>query len=216
MAKEKNAKPTRHGKEQKANSEKVLGRILMFSDGVFAFAITLLILDVRLPASTSKINLGSALISLWPNYLAFLISFFVIGIYWSAHLRLFREIIRYDQSLIWLNLLYLLFIVIMPFSTSILSLHLIKLSVMVYASLMACAGYMHTFIRIYTGHNHRLVSTKHSRAYIRKGILLSLLAPAGFTVSVGIAFLNALAAQLFWGVILLIHLILQRLLKLQL
>lgn len=123
MAKEKNAKLTGYVNEQKTENEKVLGRILIFSDGVFAFAITFLILDVRLPAGTLKTNLASALISLWPNYLAFLISFFVIGIYWSPHLRLFKEIIGYDQNLIRLNLLYLFFIIIMPFSTSILSLH---------------------------------------------------------------------------------------------
>ena len=54
---------------------KVLERTIAFSDGVFAFAITLLIVDIQLPAVTSENNLGSILISLWPNYLAFVISF---------------------------------------------------------------------------------------------------------------------------------------------
>jgi uncharacterized membrane protein len=212
MSKEKKLKTIQHLEDLGPNSEKVIGRILAFSDGVFAFAITLLILDVRLPADTLKANLGSALISLWPNYLAFLLSFFVIGLYWSAHVRLFREIVRYDQNLIWLNLLYLLFIVIIPFSTSVLSLHLIQLSVIVYAALMACAGYMHTVLRLYTGH-HRYLGEKCSSSYIRRGVLLSLIAPAGFTVSIGITFFSTLAAQLFWFIILLIHIVFQRLLK---
>jgi uncharacterized membrane protein len=192
---------------------KFLGRILTFSDGVFAFAITLLILDIKLPADTSKANLGSALIALWPNYLAFFLSFVVIGLYWSAHIRLFREIVRYNQNLIWLNLLFLFFIVVIPFSTSVLSLHLIHLSVIVYATLMACAGYMHTVLRIYVGSNHRLVSKKYSLSYIRRGILFSLFAPVGFTVSIVIAFVNAVAAIVFWVMILVVHFIFQRRVK---
>jgi uncharacterized membrane protein len=192
---------------------KVLGRILAFSDGVFAFAITLLILDIKLPAHTLKANLGSILISLWPNYMAFLISFFVIGLYWSVHVRLFREITRYDQNLIWLNLLHLLFIVIIPFSTSIISLYLTQLSVIAYAASIACAGYIHTLLRIYAGHNHRLISEKYSSLHIKKGIILSLIAPICFTISIGISFFSSLAAQLSWILIFLIHVIFQRLLK---
>jgi uncharacterized membrane protein len=192
---------------------KVLGRILAFSDGVFAFAITLLILDIKLPAHTLKANLGSILISLWPNYMAFLISFFVIGLYWSVHVRLFREIVRYDQNLIWLNLLHLLFIVIIPFSTSIISLYLTQLSVIAYATSIACAGYIHTLLRIYAGHNHRLISEKYSSLHIKKGIILSLIAPICFTISIGISFFSSLAAQLSWILIFLIHVIFQRLLK---
>jgi uncharacterized membrane protein len=192
---------------------KVLGRMLAFSDGVFAFAITLLILDVKLPADTLKANLGSVLISLWPNYMAFLISFFVIGLYWSAHVRLFKEIIRYDLNLMWLNLLHLLFIVIIPFSTSVISLYRSQLSVIVYAASVACAGYIHTLLRIYAGHNYHLISEKYSSSHIKKGIILGLIAPICFTISIGIAFFGLLAAQLSWILIFLIHVILQRLLK---
>lgn len=160
-----------------SDSEKIQGHINEFSNGVFAFAITLLILDVRLPADTSKANLGPALIALWPNYMAFLLSFFVIGLYWSTYIRLFREIVRADRALIWLNLLFLLFIVIIPFSTSVISLYLTQLTVIIYAAIMACAGYMHTVLRIYAGHNHRLVSEKYSSWHIRRGIVLSLIAP---------------------------------------
>jgi uncharacterized membrane protein len=193
--------------------KKVLERILAFSDGVFAFAITLLIIDVRLPTDTLKANLGSALISLWPNYMAFLISFFVIGLYWSAHARLFKEVIRYDMSLMWLNLLHLLFIVVIPFSTSVISLYRSQLSVIVYAASVACAGYIHTLLRIYAGHNHRLISERYSSLHIKKGIIISLIAPICFTISIGIAFHSSLAAQLSWILIFLIHVILQRLLK---
>jgi uncharacterized membrane protein len=200
--------------ERGQDNEKVLGRILAFSDGVFAIAILLLLIDIRLPADTSTTNLGAALWSLWPNYLAFFISFVVIGLYWSAHVRLFREIVRYDWLLVWLNLLYLLFIVIIPFSTSVLSIHFSKLSVIVYAATIACAGYMNTTVRVYSAKGHRLISSKFGNIYIKKAILLSLIAPIGFTISIGLAFLNPSVAQYFWIVMLIIHTIFLRLLKL--
>jgi uncharacterized membrane protein len=209
MASELARNPEKRGQD----NEKVLGRILAFSDGVFAIAILLLLIDIRLPADTTVANSGSALIEMWPKYLAFLLSFVVIGLYWSAHVRLFREIIRYDQNLIWLNLLVLLFIVVIPFSTSVLSLDLFQLSVTIYATNMACAGYMHTLLRIYSGSNHRLISKKHSPLYIRRGIIFSLFAPAGFTVSIGIAFFNASAAMVFWVIIFIVHFIFQRRVK---
>jgi len=196
--------------ERGQDNEKVLGRILAFSDGVFAIAILLLLIDIGLPADTTVVNLGSTLIELWPKYLAFLLSFVVIGLYWSAHVRVFREIVRYDQNLIWLNLLFLLFIVVIPFSTSVLSVHLFQLSGIIYATVMACAGYMNTVLRIYAGRNHRLVNKRLSPSYIRRGILFSLFAPVGFTVSIGVAFFNALAAMVFWVVIFVVHFIFQR------
>jgi uncharacterized membrane protein len=199
--------------ERGQGSEKVIGRILAFSDGVVAIAILLLLLDIKLPADTALVNLASALIELWPKYLAFLLSFVVIGLYWFAHVRIFRDIVRYDQGLVWLNLLLLLFIVAIPFATSVLSLHLTRLSVNIYAATMACAGYMHTALRIYAGRNHRLVDKRLSPSYIRRGVLFSLFAPVGFTVSIGIAFLNAVATIVFWVIIFAVHFIFQRRLK---
>jgi uncharacterized membrane protein len=196
--------------ERARDNEKVLGRILAFSDGVFAIAILVLLIDIKLPAGTSITDLGAVLWSLWPNYLAFFISFVVIGLYWSAHVRLFREIVRYDWGLVWLNLLYLLFIVIIPFSTSVLSTHLAKLSVIIYAATVACAGYSNTIVRIYSTKNHRLISSRFGNIYVKNMILLSLIAPTGFMISVGLAFLSPLVAQYFWIAILVIHIIFLR------
>jgi uncharacterized membrane protein len=199
--------------ERGRDNEKVLGRILTFSDGVFAIAILLLLIDIKLPAGTSTTDLGAALVSLWPNYLAFFISFVVIGLYWSAHVRLFREIVRYDWGLVWLNLLYLLFIVIIPFSTSVLSTHFVKLSVIMYAATIAAAGYSNTIVRIYSTKGHRLISRRFGNIYIKNMTLLSLIAPTGFAISIGIAFINPSIAQYFWIIMLITHIIFQRRLR---
>ncbi len=193
----------------------MLGRILALSDGVVAIAILLLLIDIRLPADISTTGLGTALWSLWPSYLAFFISFVVIGLYWSAHVRLFREIVRYDWTLVWLNLLYLLFIVIIPFSTSVLSTHFAGLSVIVYAATIACVGYSITILRVYSAKGHRLISSRFGNTYIKRAILLSLIAPTGFTISIGLAFLNPSVAEYFWIVMLIIHIIFLRRLRSQ-
>jgi uncharacterized membrane protein len=79
---------------------------------------------------------------------------------------------------------------------------------MIYAALMACAGFMHTVLRIYVGSNHRLVSNKHSTENIKRGILLSLTTPVWFTVSIGIAYFSSVAAQISWILVFIIYAIL--------
>jgi uncharacterized membrane protein len=195
------------------NNKKVLERMIFFSDGVFAFAMTLLIIDVHLPAGTEVDNLGSVLISLWPNYLAFLISFFVITLYWISHIRLFRKIERCDWTLIWLNSFQLLFIVIIPFSTSVISLVLCPLSVIIYAIFMACAGYMSIILRIYATHHHRLVNKKYGSRDIKIDVILALIAPIFFNISIWIAFFSVFVAQLLWILWIIPRVIIQRLFK---
>jgi uncharacterized membrane protein len=98
------------------------GRVEAFSDGVFAIAITLLILEIRLPHETP--DLGRALLYLWPSYLAFFASFATIGVMWLNHHRLFTLIHRIDDGLIGLNLVLLLGITWVPFPTAVLAEHL--------------------------------------------------------------------------------------------
>jgi uncharacterized membrane protein len=135
-------KPSRGSGTDKSRDEKIQGFISEFSNGVFAFAITLLVLEIRLPADVSKSTLGPVLLSIWPNYLGFLLSFLVIGLMWSAYIRLMKDLVRTDHRMIMLILCYLLFIVVIPFSTSLISLYRSTLAVVVYAGLMACAGYI--------------------------------------------------------------------------
>ena len=99
-------------------------RIEAFSDGVFAIAITLLILEIQVPPQTPHGGLRSALAALWPSYLAFLASFMTIGIMWLNHNRLFTLINKKDDGLIAFNLLLLLGITWLPFPTALLAEHL--------------------------------------------------------------------------------------------
>ena len=98
-------------------------RIEAFSDGVFAIAITLLILEVKIPPAAGPGTLWTALLQQWPFYAAFLLSFSFIGVMWMNHHRLFTHIQRTDDGLILLNLILLMGVTVVPFPTAILALH---------------------------------------------------------------------------------------------
>jgi uncharacterized membrane protein len=99
-------------------------RIEAFSDGVIAVAITLLVLDLRVPEPDGTGDLGSRLSELWPNYLAYVVSFVAIGIMWINHHAMLRRLAGVDHSVLVFNLLLLLFIVVLPFTTSLLATYL--------------------------------------------------------------------------------------------
>lgn len=96
------------------------GRLETFADGVFAIAATLLIIDVGLPADVSG-SLGEELVEIWPQYVAYAISFVTIGIMWVNHHHVIRQIERVDQTFLFLNIGLLACIAFVPFPTRILA-----------------------------------------------------------------------------------------------
>jgi uncharacterized membrane protein len=108
--------------EIESRDEKETGRVEAFSDGVFAIAITLLILDVHVPRDLpATTTLSNALLAQWPSYLAFITSFALIGIMWINHHKLFTLIKRSDHLLLVFNALLLLGATVVPFTTSLLA-----------------------------------------------------------------------------------------------
>lgn len=95
-------------------------RIEFFSDGVFAIAITLLVIEIEVPnkMELQEIGIWGALRHLIPSFLSFFISFMVIALYWRSHLHNSNFIKNFDNKLLWLNIWMLFFIVLLPFSTS--------------------------------------------------------------------------------------------------
>jgi uncharacterized membrane protein len=106
--------------KRREGNEIEFGRIVAFSDGVFAIAITLLVLGLRIPKHLEAAELANALFDQWDNLLAFAISFAVIGRFWVVHHRFFAEVDAFDGRLLGLNLLYLGAVVLIPFSSEVL------------------------------------------------------------------------------------------------
>jgi uncharacterized membrane protein len=98
-------------------------RVEAFSDAVFAIAITLLILEIKVPTQNQG-RLADLLLRQWPSYLAFITSFAYIGIMWINHHRMFSHITKCTDALLGLNLLLLLGVTVVPFPTAVVAEHL--------------------------------------------------------------------------------------------
>lgn len=101
-----------------------LERLILFTDAVFAIAITLLAIDIKLPEMAGRptdAQVWEQMVGLIPKFIGFLTGFAVIALYWMAHHRIFRFLRNYDGKILWLNVLFLLFIVLMPFSSGLFS-----------------------------------------------------------------------------------------------
>ena len=118
-------------------------RLVFFSDGVIAIAITLLVLDIRLPelpAQADSAALAAALLEIVPKIAAYALSFLVVGELWYVHHMRFTYINRCDARLIWLNLLFLMTIGFVPFASSVLSEHPNATAYALYDGTMALAA----------------------------------------------------------------------------
>jgi uncharacterized membrane protein len=133
-----------------------LERLILFSDAVFAIAITLLVIEIKIPdlrkenVEISDGALWNALGHLIPKFIGFIISFMLIGLYWTVHHRMFGFVTNFDKPLLWMNLFFLFFIALMPFSTGFygeysgkeLYLKELKVPMTFYVLNFFCVGFM--------------------------------------------------------------------------
>jgi uncharacterized membrane protein len=107
-----------------------LERLILFSDAVFAIAITLLVIEIKIPEIHEKPVTDNAVLhklaELIPKFVGFIVSFLLIGQYWIVHHRMFSFVINFTDRLIWLNILFLFAIALMPFSTGFYSEYVLR------------------------------------------------------------------------------------------
>jgi uncharacterized membrane protein len=178
-----------------------LERLVFFSDAVFPIAITILVLDIRLPSgedSASSHELLLSLASLWQEYLAFFISFWVIGLCWISHHRKFLLIKRVDNQLLLLNLFTLMMIAFIPFPTAVLSKNVNFTATAFYAltMILACLSGLMTWWL--AARHHRLVDPNLDRRQIWQEALVPLATISIFVLSVPVAVLDAGLARICW------------------
>jgi TMEM175 potassium channel family protein len=180
-------------------AEEGFGRILALSDGVFAIAITLLILEIAVPATTSDTDLPRALLELWPRYLAYVLSFVLIARFWVTHHLAFLLIARYDSVLVWLNLLLLMFVVFLPFPTAVLGEHNgSPAAAVLYAAAVTLSGTVSAAYWWYASGRGRLLSPDVRAARVRAIRARGLSAPAFFALTLPIAAFAPYLAEAVW------------------
>ncbi len=139
-------------------------RLEAFSDGVFAVAITLLVLNLQIPQLATVSELVPKLGALWPKLLSYALSFVIVGIYWVAHHNTFHYIKRSDRNLLWLNILLLLCIVFLPFPTALLGQYPEQqVSVIIYAGTLVLTGLVLQALWWYATSRYRLVERSDNR-----------------------------------------------------
>ncbi len=183
------------------DSKMGLERLVFFSDAVFAIAITLLALEIRLPVEATNLtnqNLLAVLLSIWPKYLSFIISFLVIGNFWIAHHRRFSLLTRYDNRLLVLNLLMLMSIAFIPFPTSIISENGNRTATIFYALAIIVTGLLSALLWWYTAWENRLIDKSVDKQEVRRNLLSILTTPAVFLLSIGLAFINPDLGKFSW------------------
>ena len=102
---------------------KTAKRLEALADGVFAIAMTLLVLELAIPVLSehhTNTEITRELANLWPKFLSYSLSFLILGVYWIIHHYIFENINLYDSTLAWLNILFLMFVSLIPFTTSLM------------------------------------------------------------------------------------------------
>lgn len=175
-------------------------RLIFFSDAVFAIAITILVIDLKVPMVPENATEQQFLTELGkqiPQLLGFVMSFFLIGIYWTAHHNIFGYVINYSKRLLWLNLIFLFTIVIMPFTTAIYSEysvtegHLKLISpYAIYVFNICFTGIMNFILLTYTTNPKNKISEYVPENYAKYGKIRSLITPAIFLLSLLVCFFD--------------------------
>jgi TMEM175 potassium channel family protein len=189
-------------------------RIVNLSDGVFAIAITLLVLDIRVPDIPENLvasELSRELLSLWPKYLGYFLSFVGVSTFWMIHHSIFRPIRAYDRILLYLNFLFLMVVAFVPFPTSLLGEYgNHQLPVAIYAATLAMGRLLLTALHWYSTKHERLLEEPQDPATVRFFLIRGLTIPAIFLLSIVISFFSVSAAIWTWFIMIAIDAIILR------
>ena len=194
-------------------TENDTGRIEAFSDGVFAIAITLLVIEIGVPHLEEEpegATLFEALLQQWPSYLGYAISFLQIGVIWANHHNRFRFIVRSDHILLFLNILFLMCVAFIPFTTALLAEYLRGSGAeqatagAVYAGTLAVTAIFFTLLWLYAAGNYRLVSRNLDSNLLRTMTRRYVLGTVAYLLTFALAFVSVTASLILIVVLALI------------
>ncbi len=174
--------------------------MITLSDAVFAFALTLLVLEIRVPGGLDKSGLLNALLGMGPRLVVYLISFIVIGLSWDGHQRIMSKIIRSDGVLVWLNLALLLFVTLLPATSALLGLYPTEpLAVACLAANAFLLNLAEWLLWRHASGNHRLVSPDLSPDVIQVVSQVALTSTVVYGLSIFVAFISIPVVGIAWA-----------------
>ena len=178
------------------NEQRETTRVEAFSDGVIAIAITLLILEIHVPAieDASPDLLIQALRDLWPSYFGYVISFATVGIMWANHHTIFRVIARTDHYLILTNLLFLFFLATIPFPTALMAEYLghpaERIGVTVYSGWFLLTALSFNLLWNYASRGDRLIDANADPAVVSSITSRFRLGPPAYVLAFLLSFFS--------------------------
>lgn len=199
------ASPATASGPYRAASGEDLSRILALSDGVFAFSMTLLIVNltglsfITCGSSCSDAQLANALGSNWQLFLGYATVFIVVALYWMSHHRVFRYIERYDEHLLWYNVLFLLTIAFLPFVLAMYNAypdHVVSLTLA--SSSMAVSGLMIGAIWTHATGSGHLTDPRLDPRVVRYNRRRGLLLPLVFLLAIPVSLFAPAYAAYVW------------------
>jgi len=193
----------REARHDESRMEFQVERMIMFTDGVFAIAITLLVIEIKVPIISIFTDqaLLQSLADMGLKFFGFLISFGIVGHYWLVHHRIFGYVQKYNSTLIWLNFAYLFSIVTLPFSSGLVGEYIphtdIHIPYIIYTINMCVTGIMNCILWLYVSNpNREFLTRKLSKARISLGVYRSLVIPSVFILSMIISFVSPIVSRI--------------------
>jgi uncharacterized membrane protein len=178
-----------------------IGDIISFSDAIFAFSITFMALSIQFPDQTSNLTQSeiiSKILDLRPQFEVYVVSFFVVGIYWIAYHFVFNHIINSHSTRTWINLLFLFFITLISFTTSLLiSYGNYSIVFILYSTVLTITGVLLSLIWIHAKVTKHIDNTLDNTK-IMNITLETISPPIIFLLSIPVFFINASIAHYFW------------------
>ena len=176
-------------------------RLSTLADGVFAIAMTLLVLELGVPAVTAA-ELPEALGEMWPEFLMYALSFLVLGMYWLMHHMIYDSIVRWDPTLAWLNIVYLMFAALIPFLTALIVEHgALTATALLYGLDMIALFLTGWAMWSYATSQRRLVRSELDEALVSGGRRMGVLYLAVLTVPLVLAFISPVVSMVVYALV---------------
>ena len=195
------------------NRQIKLEHVISFADAIFAFSITFMAISIQVPELTQNLNQAQVIDKLLesiPEFEIYVISFFIIAIYWIAYHQILNCVVGSHYTITWLTLLFLFFITLIPLATHLeIGFGHYQLVFVLYALVLTIAGALLTMTWLYATRN-KLIVEDLTKNEIRLISIDSILSPAVFLLSILVSFIDLRTAYYFWIVLIPAKAILRR------
>jgi uncharacterized membrane protein len=186
-------------------------RVEALTDGVFAIVMTILVLELGVPIITgepSHTELTVRLVAMWPKFLSYFVTFLMLGFMWSVHYYQFSSVKRSDSVLVWLNIIFLMFMSLLPFSTSLLGEHMNEqVSVFIYGGNFIACILIRYFQWSYAVKNYRLVDRDIKPFEVKQPKIMLPMGVAVFIIGMGLSFISNIVSICVFAAMIIFYII---------